>query len=356
MPLMRAVVTEMTDYRVRNGMLKFPPIKTLFSSIRVCTALAVLAGCWLSTLAWEVWFSGQSDRSRNPCRLRGWVDYVGSAEPRRTNETLVLLLSNSQGFAPEVATSLAYPRQVQELRAEEGRPVRVVNWSVPGWQYNDMMVIAAAARRLDASAILVVLMPDSFSMRERPPEAIGRWASDLYYLLGDRAIRERVPESSRADMVDLSLRANIVMGTLWPAWRVRSLPAALLSRDTVLGCFFDPDNTMAWFGLVKPRKQLIKRPIPKVPAEGDEGRAVAFLDVLREAAPIIHVVNMPVQSRFRCKDANAWPMLDGLCRERGIRTWDWADQIPEDEFGAAIAHFTADGHRRMAGRLTGVLP
>jgi hypothetical protein len=255
-----------------------------------------------------------------------------------------------------VNTSLAYPRQLQELRAEEGRPVRVVNWSVPGWQYNDMMVIAAAARRLDASAILVVLMPDSFSLKERPPHAIGRWSSDLFYLLGDPAVRSRVPESCRVDMVDLSLEANIIMGTLWPAWRVRSLPAALLSRDTALGYFLDPDNTMAWFGLVKPRKQLVKRPVPKVPEEGDEGRAAAFLDVLCQAAPIIHVVNMPLQSRFRTQDPAAWPMLEGLCRARGVKTWNWADQIPEDEFGAAIAHFTADGHRRMAGRLTGVLP
>jgi hypothetical protein len=331
--------------------------KAQMISVWVWLAMALVVGACACTMAWKVWLGQHSSEFRNPCRGRGWMDYVLQTEPRRANEELILVLSNSQGVGVEVTPEKTYSAQLQELRQEVGRSTRVVNWSVPGWRYADMITIAAAAKRIEASAIVVVLMPDSFEVRELPPHALQQWSSDLYYLLGNRDVRAGIPESVRAEITDMPLWANIAAGTMWPAWRARTLPAALISRYTPWGFCFDLDNMMTWFGPARPRDFPTKPDVKGKRLDGDEKRAATFLDVVCKAAPVVQVVNIPIQKRYREADDPAeWMVIEAECRKRGVSTWDWAEQVPEPYFARAIAHFTQDGHRMMAAKLDRVLP
>lgn len=324
-------------------------------SVSLWTVLIILAGCLALNQAWDTWLARQVERDRNPCRLRGWREFVDRTEPRRENESLILLLSNSQGYGREVASPLTYARQLQVIRQGHGGPVRVVNWSVPGWNYNDMITLTAAARRLKPSAILVVFSPRDFRPENPGGKAVSRWTSDLFYLLGDAQIRQCIPRDVRPAMADLSLWADIAVGSLWPAWRARTLPAALLSLHTPLGSFLDAENTTRWFGTPRPLRRIANPPRAGAVLPVDAYRVDIFLRVLRDAAPFVCMVNMPLRGDARADEPSSWREIEQLCRERGMRTCDLYDGIPDDGF-VSKTHFNSHGHGLMAEKLSEVLP
>ena len=88
-------------------------------SVWLWTVLIILAGCLLLNQAWDAWLAQQVEQDRNPCRLHGWREFIARTEPRRENESLILLLSNSQGYGREVDSSLTYAQQLQSI---ERRP------------------------------------------------------------------------------------------------------------------------------------------------------------------------------------------------------------------------------------------
>lgn len=324
-------------------------------SVLLWTVLIVLAVGLLLNQAWDAWLAQQVEHDRNPCRLHGWREFVARAEPRRENESLILLLSNSQGYGREVDSSLTYAQQLKALERRRGRPARVVNWSVPGWNYNDMITLTAAAQRLNPSAILLVFSPRDFRPAELDGKAVSRWTSDLFYLLGDAEVRQRIPRELRPAMADLSLWADIAVGSLWPAWRARTLPAALLSLHTPLGSFLDADNTTRWFGTPRPQRPVANPPRAGAILPVDPSRVEVLLRALRDAAPFVCMVNMPLRSDARADEPLSWREIEKLCRKRGLRTCDLYDGIPDDGF-VSKTHFNAHGHGHMAERLSEVLP
>ena len=312
-------------------------------SVWFWTLLFILVGCLLSNLAWDLWVEQQPAQGRNPLRLRGWVEYVSDTEPCREDETLVVLISNSQGYGREVESSLTYARQFQSIRQEAGRSVRVVNWSMAGLKYNELVTLAAAADRLNPSAILVVSSPRIFRGEGLRGNAISRWTSDAYYLLGYPAIRRRIPDVLRPGMVDLSLQADILAGSMWPAWRVRTFPSELLRRNSPLRGFLDPTNTTVRAD--RGNKDLAV----------DVSRVDAFLDVACSSAPSVYMVNMPLKSRHRLRERTPWIPVEEACRRRRIPSYDLCDQIPDKGF-IDNRHLNARGHRLMAEKLNEVLP
>jgi hypothetical protein len=309
--------------------------------------LIIIAGCLLSNLAWESWIEQQPEQGRNPLRLRGWVEFTAGTEPCRESETLVVLISNSQGYGREVESSLTFARQFQSIRQAAGRPVRVVNWSMAGLKYNELVTLAAAAGRLKPSAILVVSSPRIFRGEGHRGSAISRWTSDAFYLLGDPSIRRRIPEVLHPVMVDLSLQADILAGSIWPAWRARTFPVELLRKNTPLRGFIDPTNAVVRADPISPSR--------KKDAAIDVSLVNAFLDVACNSTPSVYVVNMPLKSSYRMREQTSWLPVEEACRQRGGTAYDLCDQIPKEGF-IDNRHLNARGHRLMAEKLNEVLP
>ena len=80
-----------------------------------------------------------------------------------------------------------------------------------------------------------------------------------------------------------------------------------------------------------------------------------FLRVLRDSAPFVCMVNMPLSAAMRVQTSRRpWREIEQLCRERGMRRAIY-DGIPDDGF-LSKTHFNARGHRLMAEKLNEVLP
>ena len=331
------------------------PIGMVLRSVGLWTLLIILVGCLLSNLAWDSWLAHQTERDRNPLRVRGWREFVAGTEPCRENETVILLLSNSQGYGREVDSSLTYGQQFECIRRNAGCPVRVVNWCIAGIKYNEMITLAAAAQRLKPSAILVVLSARTFKATDLRGKAISRWASDVYYLLGDPAIRQRIPEQLRPGMVDLSLQTDILVGSIWPAWRARAFPIEFLRRSTPLRGFLDPTTTVVRTGRNAPRRPVVNPSTAAAVPAVDVSLVNAFLDVVCSSAPSVYMVNMPLRSGHRARERTPWMPVEQACQGRRVHTYDLSDQVPDEGF-MDDRHFNARGHRLMAEKLNEVLP
>lgn len=283
------------------------------------------------------------EAARNPNFLRGWVEYT-TPRPRAAGERLIVLISNSQGFAHEYEdAAVSFPSRMREAlsRMRPAERWTVLNWSVPGGQGAEMAVLGAraAAHRPDLVIYVVhtVNFTGSVSMRGKTrPLTYG--ISDVGELAYFGSVRRR-------------------------------LSAEFLERFQVS----DPTTwLMAHVGLVRLRSRIIEpregawtwklgeRPIEAQPAPWKAGAWTAEADaLLREcvraprrgrAKPPVAVVSMPLRrpsylpedwaerARFS-KRARA-----ALARERGVTVID-AVGLVEPSLFCTHTHLRPEGHR-----------
>ncbi len=338
-------------------MARTPPTRRGWFPVSILSVLLLLivATALIVDLAWKAWYAGLADTGRNPWFRRAWSDYVDHTPPRREGERLIILLSNSQGYGREMACEDTYAGQLRSRFAVADTPTRIVNWSVPGGQFTDLITLAAAARSKQPSSIIAVVSPGSFTVPESVERALALWVSDTYRLLADPTIREALPEPLLQEARDLRLRIDIAAGRMGAAWRIRTLPSALLACNPSLAPFFHPQESINWFGR-QPGLDAwtpVWRTSPNRTFE--MWRYEAFLDQLTQAAPVSILIDMPLTERVRAGRTTPPDILAAAAAARGVRYLDLSADIPDQSFITAT-HLNLAGHDAFAARLARELP
>lgn len=314
----------------------------------------LLTGIIASNLGWWYWRASLPPSQRNPFLHYGWPEMFLGTTPRQTGERLVVLVANSQGYGWEVADRQTYAAHLQARLSSESNPVRVVNWSIPGARYNEYALALAAARRLQPDTILVSLNPQVFD-GAIPDRAIRRWTSDSFALLADPDIDAALPAPVRARMTDRSLDLRIAAYDLWPAYRIRTLPAALLGDQRFLRPLFERQQSGMWFRYA-PMRGMVRRPPPDARTLVMDPRLVTdLLDLATSAAPRTVVIYMPFRDTPAEAVDLAWRTIARDCADRSITTADLSRAIGADGFLTG-AHLSEAGHRAMANALAEILP
>lgn len=147
------------------------------------------------------------DVPRNPDFRRGWRDFTRPGE-RAPGQRLVIVISNSQGFLRESPDGeLTYPARLEALLNEKNQhaegDVIVANWSVPGAQAPEMIVLAARAAEHRPDLVVLVAGAGNFSPAwiHHP---LSFWLSDATLLAYLPAVRSRLPPAflERTDAYD----------------------------------------------------------------------------------------------------------------------------------------------------------
>ena len=315
-----------------------------------------VAGFSLATLLLlipiHVWTTRLPDHSRNPGFRRGWYEFVRTTPPRQAGEKLVLIISNSQGYGREVNESETYAMRLQALLRAQGQPARVVNWSIPGGQFFDFLMLAAAARDLQPDVLVLPLASVVFSLPDRPHEGPDSWTSDLHHLLSVGAIRRRLASADRQSRLTVSLWGDILIGRAWPIWRWRQWPAAWLARHAQLAPLLPDDVGASWYG-PPPRRFL--QPPPERAMLLQSNQAERFLDLAQPVAPRIILVNQPRHSTWLAQTDRVWAPLTELAQARGIEVIQLQHTVPDDSYLTAT-HLDRAGHDIFARRLLEHLP
>jgi hypothetical protein len=316
----------------------------------------IAAGMALSNLVWSVWYASLPSSPRNHFFHFAWEEYMTHTEPRRPGEMLLVVVANSQGYGWEVDAESIYTRIAERLFTERGLPVRVVNWSIPGARYHDVMMALVEARRLHPSVLLVSLSPHTVADPGEVTHQRAGWSTHLYHRLSDPTVRAALPEDVVAGMTDWRMDVERWVGRFWPMWRNRSLPAAMLAEYATLRPYFERGHAGIWFRFPEWRT---RKAVPIVEQQGnpvvDDRRAEALLDVAVAAAPSVVWINMPFRRDRQAAAQAGWPALVPLCEVRGVVPLDWSAAIPDEGFVTA-AHLNRDGHRQFAEKLVGWLP
>ena len=179
--------------------------------------------------ALDAHFLGRDGDARNPNYRRLWPEYVLDTLPKREGELLVILISNSQGYGPELPAELIYPVRLERLLSERWqRPVRVANWSMQSGNAPDFVALAAAAPRLDPDVTLLLTSPRNFSqkfrMQQGEPIGLDYGLPDTRRLIGYAGVRARLPRSFTDYYVHTNELLDATLARLMPLWRYRDLP------------------------------------------------------------------------------------------------------------------------------------
>ncbi|HMP89957.1 MAG TPA: hypothetical protein PJ991_07140 [Kiritimatiellia bacterium] len=315
-----------------------------------------MAGIYLSNRLWFAWYAQLPPSPRNHAFHFVWEEYLDGTKPRRENETLLVIVSNSQGFGWEVQPREIYPHVLETIRRENAESFRVVNWSIPGARFHDILIAIAAARKIDPTHLAVITSPRTVSKTPPPRKAINTWTSQLFYKLRDKVVREQIPKEIISDMTDVPMKTQMIIGEAWPAWRNRSLPSALIAEYKPLAPFFEIRGAALWFRFPElrhnnPRRRREPRTNPIV----DERKARHLIEIAANAAPHVFWINMPVRSTWRFEEETAWNDLTELIKQTNIHAINMADALPDEAF-ISQAHFGREGHRMFAEKLHEALP
>ncbi len=134
------------------------------------------------------------DFSRNPNYRRGWVAWT-EPRPREPDERLIVLISNSQGFAPEIPEDERIYSARLARRLDEAEPTHrhiVANWSIGGGGAPEMVLLAARAVEHRPDLLMVVTHNTPFT-RKRARDPLSFYISDTIELAYLDSVRDRLP-------------------------------------------------------------------------------------------------------------------------------------------------------------------
>jgi hypothetical protein len=143
------------------------------------------------TIYHHIWFPSSYDEPRNSFFLRGWEHYTALPESNKNdNPYLVIVISNSQGFLFEESDgTLTYSHQLQVILEETlERSVQVLNWSVPGSNAAEQIILAARAITHQPDAILWITHNTNLVRAQFHP--LDFYLSDVPHLAYDPTVRQ----------------------------------------------------------------------------------------------------------------------------------------------------------------------
>jgi hypothetical protein len=289
---------------------------------------------------------------RNPNYMRLWPEYVRSAPSRRNGETLVVVISHSQGYGPELSDDEIFPARLEaRLAARSPRPVRVVNWSVPSGNAREAIILAAAAHRLRPDVTLMVTGPRAFLagywMRQGEATRLDRSPTDVRRLIGFEDVRRHLPDSFRSHYLRLHDHLDAGIARIVPLWSYRDVAQDVFQTGP-LRPFAGKDRQRVWSAPPHRPGRIPELPVRPLSPEliGETVDALASLPGRRL------FVQAPVHSRSR--------QYRGFAKARrrfeaaGVETFDLSARIPDEDFLSAV-HMDAEGHARITDLLLSIL-
>jgi hypothetical protein len=289
---------------------------------------------------------------RNPNYMRLWPEYVRSAPSRSNGETLVVLISHSQGYGPELSDQRIFPARLEaQLAARSSRPVRVVNWSVPSGTAREAVILAAAAHRLRPDVTVMVTGPRAFLaaywMRDGEPTRLDRSPTDVRRLIGFEDVRRHLPDAFRSHYLRIHDHLDAGIARIAPLWSYRDIAQEVFQIGP-LRPFAGEDSQRVWSAPPHRPGRIPELPVRPLSPEliGETVTALASLPGRRL------FVQAPVHSGSR--------RYHGFAKARrrfeaaGVEAFDLSARIPDEDFLTA-AHLDEEGHARLADLLLAII-
>ena len=316
------------------------------------TALVVVLGAEALArgVMGRVAFAHSYDEPRNPNYRRAWPAFT-EPRPRDADEKLVIVISNSQGFAHE----LKDPGQVYThlLEAQLNKQVtdtkiKVLNWSLGGVSGPEMLLLASRAADHKPDALLIITHSNPFS-HHRLNNPLSFYLSDAGQLAYTEPIRDRLPRWYR--------RRHRIYD---PATFLEVQSSLVQCRNT-----FVEQRHRRWHiaeAADEPRRERQKRvPAPEVRGSGRNllKACVEIFHAEQPGTPVL-LMNMPLCRPKWTKQA--WEefqsfsqmMLEIEDELAHVTAIDATKAIPNDLF-LTHAHMSAQGHIAFADYLLPVV-
>jgi len=314
----------------------------------IITALVVIAAAELlaRTTMGRVEFAHSYDESRNPNYRRAWPAFT-EPRPREPNEKLIIVISNSQGFAHELKDAdHCYTEQLEE-RLNQNNPdksVTVANWSLGGVSGPEMLLLVARAIDHNPDMLLLITHSNPFS-HHRLNNPLSFYLSDAGQFAYTQPIRNRLP--------GWFIRQHRVYD---PATLLEAHSGLIQCRST----FIEQRHRRWHIASAAERPRRGKPKLYHAPEVRDSGDKMlrACVDVFRDVRPDspVLLVNMPLcQPKWT---EQAWPRLqsfgermDAIAQKtQGVTAIDATEAIEYDLF-LTHTHLSAQGHAQFADYL-----
>lgn len=273
---------------------------------------------------------------RNAKSNRGWRAYT-APRGRPANNRLVILITNSQGFAPEITdSSFTYPARLKALfeRRDPNHSYIVANWAMNGGSAVEMVVMAARAAAHHPDAVYLLSYSENFvGWRIHQPLSYG--ASNVDYLAYLPDVRQYLSpwflDYFEVNRFHGQLAVHSRLLRLHDLWMVKIQP-------------------IRW-GFVEegPKYELaLWEPM------GDR-MLQEFYDTLRRGLPRtpLFIVNMPLNRlRFTAESGERLSEFSRMAQEvlgsePGVTVLDAVDVIPPEHFHT-WTHLNRAGHAEFA--------
>lgn len=312
------------------------------------------------------WIDTKSDLQRNNLFRRGWVEFINSTAEHQPDETLVIIVSNSQGYGGEVEDDATYASRLEQLFAEnDQKKLRVLNWSIYGGHIVEMGILAAAAKRLEPDLFFYIENPSRFHSRLlRYKTGKGRSigiASDIGFLLWYSEIRDSIPKRFLAPFFRPIDFFEIALAHIFKPYRYREL---LLSELTVPEPIkpFDKRGRLGLWHQKPISREKLSRQLRQNEKMAKEGRPVVkpedigwdlVSDFFRAADGMTgekYFIQMPLHSLAHKQNDAITKYFAQIAEESGFKVSDFTQNIPDEEY-ISLTHLNEAGHQRMAARL-----
>lgn len=325
--------------------------------LAVLGTLALIVACQLVGAAvLDSIFLHSGERRRNPNFRRLWPDYVLATQPKAEGETLILVISNSQGYGAELPARMIYTsRLAEEMSDRTGAPVRVENWSVMSGNASDFSLLSALAHRIHPDVTLLLASPRNFSRKFRWQDgekiSLDFALPDTKQLLAYSDVRANLSGAFQDFYVDLNQRIDAALGRFMPLWRYRDLPRVIPYEYPALRPFSKKteqqhwlyDNPSAPLEFKRSERQRMRElPVPVMSWELLEETAEAFASVPGRRI-FIHMPAYSTNADFPNFAARAGVIFE----KRGAEVWDLERAVGDDGF-VSNSHLNEQGHAVLA--------
>jgi hypothetical protein len=322
--------------------------------------------------------STAAEMIRNPLgRIRiGWPEYLDADTP--PSKKLVVIVTNSQGYAKEYPSDEIYP-YLLKARLEEFRPdLHVENWAVPGLRAIEADLLAILAAEREAALVLFLVnralidTPDHLNL-DYPDSDVSLVAGDPR--LWPDVLNSSVDRSSIADVLLLKsamLYSNFIRGREilhrrlemmrphpWGMFLYRDYGKRRIERaekrNRRRGCTdcpaSDRRDSRRILGLDRLARSIGRR---------FERNKVNSLWVWQPKPKVARAMRRAERRVARARDGAAHgsslvKAANQILTERGLGPLDMRADIPIEDFRKNSTHFTPSGHRAMADLLFPIL-
>ena len=321
-------------------------------------------------ILFEKWHKKNAGEIRNSFFRRGWVEHVLSAKKNNKDETLIVIISNSQGYGREISDEATYSFLLEkQLEERFKKEVRVLNWSIPAGRAPEFVVLAAAAKCLEPDILFVISSPNNFQNRwmklNQQNGSRKNWASDCYQLLGFSKVRKSIPQFFLSHFFRPIDHFDILLARCFKLWRYKEVIAEKLMEWKNIRAFEKHPQAEKWFFRPSPPKErlvsILKRAIARaetsnfsLASENISWELVEyFLSTSRNASSKKIYVSMPHHSSLKRATPGLSREFNAKFESEGFIVKDFSERIPDDHY-LTLTHLNQSGHAAMADLLSGL--